>query len=1398
MRESLNHIISKFSWDTSFDRKEQAFELQERLSGWSRFVMPNELGDVFNKICPPDQTWRIQSLEIDLGKIDFDNLEFELSAKLRSQLREKLTDLIVYAGRSNKNIEIFNGDIAHIQMIRGFLLSGLMPWGYKPTDGTVNEMLHNQLQNNRQQLIAMLKEVGVTHLNVRKRIAYQINESNIIKIVEGLEPNNHAQIVDFSNEFTKIQAQETIVQTSIADFKRNLWLWVFNFLFTERGTVFNKVAFMKSSIIQMADHYDIGYDVLFEMIERAVEVVSQRSNVKADFLLTLKVLSKENRSFNVSTDKKNERAANLWFLLESYFKTTAALKPGLNDIGFDELVVSLFRQDKARFTNLIWSLGYTEDLWLNVIANLNDPSLEIIFAALNATKSAMLAAQIDFFEKISRGLNLNIDREILWQIGFKFLFHHKNAANDNLLFIEYCIGELSKRNDVPAVHLLNRLTGAKIPSAAKTMAGLDIYTDLTSVFISEISGDKATFLVSNCRELIDALCNQSVTATIERRLFISLQKLFEKNIRLNPQIAFEALLTYPDKEKLQKIIPAVLNEQLIALLLKKAGTEQYAIISLIQEILAAQASNKKGFRTTLLNEKYIAGLALNAIILNPQIGAEKLLEFIMDELSKKSGGTMFRNFGGFVEMVLGSKALRMHGISNAVSTRLNERYNTNEDLKVLVRVAQLINKSVNNKAVIAGILRNNIGEQEFVEARRSRTEEGKTILNYLVKNGSQLMESLIKENKAILLTKLKQVGGNRIELILNELYWRCLLNYSDHNGSSAALIKSFKTAIFFRFPMPVNQRETAPDAIKYFQLKNGDKIAKDELLLFIESCLEDGTAVISRGDKKFYLSELLNIALMQYPAAIRNIITKIGVSENLIELFKAEITLEHFNFWIINDAPGTMSKALRSVNQLYDLLKHAVPGDISAELHHTFWETSLTILKTGLWTTADLNKLVQKSFQNIGKQSPVNAAALVSEIKAKNILLTPALKNVLNAQIPALSKLPLNYGNKSISKKLVQVEQKGLLNELSLYLINQKQVPAWFAKADDFDADELLNEMITYYPASFLQVLKNELITDVQLDWLCQTLSFEVLTKSIGRANKSKQSLLSIYEDFYKALGNVAVSGISANEIQGFLFKKILKAWATGNWKIISTENIWNELVWDICTKRGISKKLFINSFAKVKTQLPAALQISFGFLAEQIKPPVIVMAKEAILKSPERMTMEKDNQRMAKEGIAVANAGLVLINSYIAMLFERLEITKDGAFKDGECQQDAIHYLQYVVTGLSNTEEALLPLNKVLCGMPISQPVKDGITIADEQKELIEGLIKAVINYWPAIGQCSIDGFRGNWLVRDGLLTEQDDRWELIVEKRAYDLLINRSPFSFSIIKHPWMKKPLHVTWPY
>ncbi len=167
-------------------------------------------------------------------------------------------------------------------------------------------------------------------------------------------------------------------------------------------------------------------------------------------------------------------------------------------------------------------------------------------------------------------------------------------------------------------------------------------------------------------------------------------------------------------------------------------------------------------------------------------------------------------------------------------------------------------------------------------------------------------------------------------------------------------------------------------------------------------------------------------------------------------------------------------------------------------------------------------------------------------------------------------------------------------------------------------------------------------------------------------------------------------------------------------------------------------------------------------------------------------------------ETTVIKNAGLVILNNYIEMLFERLHLTFNREFTSAENQRKAVHYLQYLVTGLSNSEETTLPLNNVLCGLPLTQTVPNGITISDEEKELIHGLLTAAISNWPSVGETTVDGFRGNWLVREGLLQELEDRWELVVEKRVYDLLLHKSPFSFSIIKYPWMEKPLHVIWAY
>jgi hypothetical protein len=177
---------------------------------------------------------------------------------------------------------------------------------------------------------------------------------------------------------------------------------------------------------------------------------------------------------------------------------------------------------------------------------------------------------------------------------------------------------------------------------------------------------------------------------------------------------------------------------------------------------------------------------------------------------------------------------------------------------------------------------------------------------------------------------------------------------------------------------------------------------------------------------------------------------------------------------------------------------------------------------------------------------------------------------------------------------------------------------------------------------------------------------------------------------------------------------------------------------------------------------------------------------------------MENTSSQLLSQGISIPNAGLVLLNNYFTMLMDRLGIISDKTFKTADDQLDAVHYFQYIVTGMTETEPSLLVLNKVLSGLSPDAPIRGNIEMTTDEKQLIDGMIQAAISYWSAIGTTSIDGFRGNWLVRDGILTETEDRWELMVDKRSYDILLIKSPFSFSIIKLPWMTKPLHVTWPY
>ncbi|MCH7736951.1 MAG: hypothetical protein IH872_06055 [Chloroflexi bacterium] len=172
-----------------------------------------------------------------------------------------------------------------------------------------------------------------------------------------------------------------------------------------------------------------------------------------------------------------------------------------------------------------------------------------------------------------------------------------------------------------------------------------------------------------------------------------------------------------------------------------------------------------------------------------------------------------------------------------------------------------------------------------------------------------------------------------------------------------------------------------------------------------------------------------------------------------------------------------------------------------------------------------------------------------------------------------------------------------------------------------------------------------------------------------------------------------------------------------------------------------------------------------------------------------------REEERPAGD-IYIANAGVVLAASYLQRLFDMLGLIEGPAFKDAASAVRGVHLLQFMVDESTASPEHLLVLNKIMCGVRTGIPIVREIDITDREKEAVEGLIQGMIQNWTALGNTSVAGFRESFLQREGRLRLDNNAWHLLVEPRAYDMLLDRIPWGFSTIRLPWMERVIYVDW--
>ncbi len=183
--------------------------------------------------------------------------------------------------------------------------------------------------------------------------------------------------------------------------------------------------------------------------------------------------------------------------------------------------------------------------------------------------------------------------------------------------------------------------------------------------------------------------------------------------------------------------------------------------------------------------------------------------------------------------------------------------------------------------------------------------------------------------------------------------------------------------------------------------------------------------------------------------------------------------------------------------------------------------------------------------------------------------------------------------------------------------------------------------------------------------------------------------------------------------------------------------------------------------------------------------------------KEEKKLQSLNGKNEMIEDQIVVFNAGLVLIHPFLRFFFEGLDLLDEKlSFKSQEHAFKAIHLLQFIATGNETAVETDLLLNKILCGVDISEPVPNCVILSEKEKEESVFLIKTVLERWEALKTTNPSALRETFIQREGILKKSGGDWTLVIERNTFDVMLEKLLWSISFIKLPWCQQILFVEW--
>lgn len=300
------HIIKKQILELNLSSQAGAFELQNEVSRIYRHKVLPLIDHVLSQFSSSDIIYRINTLEIDLGNIDINNLEPELIDKIIEKIQQKLVEEIRLSTSNytlstqiqthtnlNESSVLFPGiealsdeidkergknpakfmdttrsevlsnqnkEVLEIDIFGYFIQTGMLPWWSERLSKQELEECCDRIITSSPNQIKSIIEQSFKDAKQLQRIIYQFSDATLLKIAGLFNADAVHLIADYNTNITQIFKQiEPTINITKVKLRLQKWQGIFLYLSSDDSTKLEEFRLIQANLLHIATSNGINY-----------------------------------------------------------------------------------------------------------------------------------------------------------------------------------------------------------------------------------------------------------------------------------------------------------------------------------------------------------------------------------------------------------------------------------------------------------------------------------------------------------------------------------------------------------------------------------------------------------------------------------------------------------------------------------------------------------------------------------------------------------------------------------------------------------------------------------------------------------------------------------------------------------------------------------------------------------------------------------------------------------------------------------------------------------------------------------------------------------------------------------------------------------------------------------